>query len=172
MLYSEEEKAVIDRALQIIESKLTVKGAALTSPELAADFCRLHLATLEHELFAIILLDYQNRFIKYVELFRGSIASAAVYPREVVKEALTVNAASCLLLHNHPSGDATPSEADIKNNETITSCTRIGRHTGARSHYCWWSYDDQLCRKRAFIARNTLRSKDNGNQRQVCNQRR
>lgn len=65
-----------------------------------------------HEVFACLFLDSRNRVICFEELFRGSIDHATVYPREVVKQALEHNAAAVILAHNHPSGNAKPSEAD------------------------------------------------------------
>jgi len=59
-----------------------------------------------------MLLDKRHRLIEYVELFRGTIDGASVYPREVVKLALAKNAAAVLLAHPHPSGVAEPSQAD------------------------------------------------------------
>ncbi|HGP3147634.1 TPA: JAB domain-containing protein, partial [Pseudomonas aeruginosa] len=64
------------------------------------------------EVFAALFLDSQHRLLEYVELFRGTIDAAAVYPREVVKEALRVNAAAVIFSHNHPSGNPEPSQAD------------------------------------------------------------
>jgi DNA repair protein RadC len=89
---------------------------ALNSPQVVRDFLRVKLATLEHEVFAVIHLDAQNRVIDYVELFRGTVSQTSVYPREVVKEALARNSAALLLVHNHPSGVAEQSRAD----ETLT----------------------------------------------------
>ena len=62
------------------------------------------LADFEHEVFAVLFLDTQHRLIEYSELFRGTIDSASVYPRELVKEALRLNAAAVIVSHNHPSG--------------------------------------------------------------------
>ncbi|GIA88948.1 DNA repair protein RadC [Vibrio cholerae] len=59
-----------------------------------------------------MFLDNQHRLIAFEELFFGTIDSASVYPREVLKAALKVNAAALIFAHNHPSGDATPSQAD------------------------------------------------------------
>ncbi len=67
---------------------------------------------LEHEVFAVLLLDTRHRLIEYVELFRGTIDGASVHPREVVKLALARNAAAIILAHPHPSGIAEPSAAD------------------------------------------------------------
>ena len=70
------------------------------------------LADFEHEVFAVLFLDTQHRLIEYSELFRGTIDSASVYPRELVKEALRLNAAAVIVSHNHPSGNPEPSGAD------------------------------------------------------------
>ncbi|HAS8160916.1 TPA: DNA repair protein RadC, partial [Vibrio vulnificus] len=66
----------------------------------------------EREVFAVMFLDNQHRLIAFEELFFGTIDSASVYPREVLKAALKINAAALIFAHNHPSGDATPSQAD------------------------------------------------------------
>jgi DNA repair protein RadC len=70
------------------------------------------MANRTHEVFAVLLLDQQHRLIKYLKLFRGTIDTASVYPREVVKEALALGAASVILAHNHPSGSTIPSLSD------------------------------------------------------------
>ena len=72
---------------------------------------RSKLGALEHEVFAVIHLDAQNRVIEYVEMFRGTVNQTSVYPREVVKESLARNSAALLLVYNHPSGVAEPSRA-------------------------------------------------------------
>jgi DNA repair protein RadC len=62
------------------------------------------LAGFEHEVFAVLFLDTRHRLIEYAEMFRGTIDGASVYPRELVKEALRLNAAAVIVSHNHPSG--------------------------------------------------------------------
>ena len=88
------------------------RGTELSSPRLTSDFLRMRLSTLDHEIFAALFLDNRHRLIAYVELFRGTIDGAGVYPSEVVKEALRHNTAAVILAHNHPSGVAEPSQAD------------------------------------------------------------
>src|SRR6202051_3657008 len=88
------------------------RGAAMDSPRAVREFLTIKLGALEHELFAVLLLDTRHRLIEYVELFRGTIDGASVHPREVVKLALAKNAAAILLAHPHPSGVAEPSQAD------------------------------------------------------------
>jgi DNA repair protein RadC len=109
---SAREKKTIQDALAILESTLRTPGTALTSPQLVADYLKLNIAMRPHEVFVVLFLDNQHRVIETKELFRGTIDSASVYPREVVKEALQLNAAAVILAHNHPSGIAEPSTAD------------------------------------------------------------
>jgi DNA repair protein RadC len=102
---------IMTSARQALSNRVR-KGTALTSPQLTRDYLTAKLATLEHEVFAVILLDNRHRLIEYVELFRGTIDGASVHPREVVKLALAKNAAALVLAHPHPSGVAEPSHAD------------------------------------------------------------
>lgn len=92
---------------------------ALTCPDLVRRYLRARMLPLEHEVFACIFLDNQHRTIAYEELFQGTIDGASVYPREVVKRALRLNAAACVLSHNHPSGVAEPSQADRRITERL-----------------------------------------------------
>ncbi|ATJ83405.1 DNA repair protein RadC [Halomonas beimenensis] len=88
------------------------KGRKITQPALAFEYLQVLLQDYEHEVFSPLFLDSQHRVIRFEELFRGTIDSASVYPREVVKRALACNAAAVILVHNHPSGDPEPSDAD------------------------------------------------------------
>jgi DNA repair protein RadC len=88
------------------------RGVAMDSPSVVREFLAIKLGALEHELFAVLLLDTRHRLIDYVELFRGTVDGASVHPREVVKLALARNAAALVLAHPHPSGAAEPSHAD------------------------------------------------------------
>lgn len=106
------ENSIISRALEILESRMARPGECLSSPSVVRDYLRLKLAEYEHEVFAALWLDAQNRVIAYDELFNGTLTQAAVYPREVVKAALAHNSASVIFSHNHPSGLAEPSRAD------------------------------------------------------------
>ncbi|GAB6066817.1 DNA repair protein RadC [Methylothermus subterraneus] len=88
------------------------RGDALTSPALTRDFLLHHLRDYPHEVFAALFLDTRHRVIRYEELFRGTVDGASVYPREVAKRALDLNAAAVIFAHNHPSGMAEPSACD------------------------------------------------------------
>jgi DNA repair protein RadC len=104
--------ATILRAMAILERRLREPGESISSPGQVRAFLMLHLAELEHEAFMALFLDAQNRLIEARELFRGTLTQTSVYPREVLKEALRLNAAAVIFAHNHPSGCAEPSNAD------------------------------------------------------------
>lgn len=76
-------------------------------------YLRCQLRDKTHEEFAVLMLDNQHRLLSYRTMFTGTINAAAVYPREIVKQALADNAAATILVHNHPSGGLEPSQADI-----------------------------------------------------------
>lgn len=106
------EDATIRRALRILENRLRQPGAQLCSPNAVRDYLALWLGDREHEVFAAVFLDAQSRVIATEELFRGTLNQTAVYPREVVKRALALNAGAVIFAHNHPSGAEEPSQAD------------------------------------------------------------
>jgi DNA repair protein RadC len=87
-------------------------GEAIRSPTDTETFLKARMHGLGHELFCCLFLDNRHRVLRFDEMFRGTIDGTSVYPREVVKEALAVNAAAVILAHNHPSGVAEPSQAD------------------------------------------------------------
>mgnify|MGYP001002851053 FL=1 len=93
----------------------------MSSPQVLRDWLRLHCAGLQHEVFLVLYLDAHHRLIEAEELFRGTLTQTSVYPREVVKGALTRNAAALALAHNHPSGEAGPSRADELLTQTLKS---------------------------------------------------
>lgn len=102
---------IIRQALGILESTLR-KGDAMTSAAVTKQYCRLKLGLARDEQFCCLFLDNQHRLLQFERLFHGSIASATVYPRVVVRRALELNAAAVVLTHNHPSGIMEPSNAD------------------------------------------------------------
>ena len=91
----------------------------LTSPAQTRQYLSAKLRDRKHEVFACLMLDNRNRVIALREMFRGTIDGASVYPREVVKQALSDNAAAVILAHNHPSGISEPSQADIRITERL-----------------------------------------------------
>ncbi|WP_304526531.1 DNA repair protein RadC [Halomonas sp. I5-271120] len=97
---------------QAFARRRLARGRKITQPTLAFEYLQVLLQDYEHEVFSALFLDSQHRVISFEGLFRGTIDSASVYPREVVKQALACNAAAVILVHNHPSGDPEPSDAD------------------------------------------------------------
>lgn len=106
-----QDNIIIDVARKVVERSVS-KGKKLDSPSRVREFLWLKLAGYEHEVFGAIFLDTQHRVIEYSELFHGTLDSASVYPREVVKRALQLNAGAVIFTHNHPSGEPAPSDAD------------------------------------------------------------
>lgn len=104
-------KALPELARRYFEQSLAV-GQAIRSPADTEAFLMARLRDLPHELFCCLYLDNRHRVLSFEELFRGTIDGTSVYPREVVKQALKINAAAVILAHNHPSGIAEPSQAD------------------------------------------------------------
>ncbi len=88
------------------------RGVKLTSPKVVRDFLAVTLGDRDCEYFCIILLDAHHRFLRFVELFRGTIDGASVHPREVVKLVLEAQSAAVVLVHNHPSQNNQFSAAD------------------------------------------------------------
>ncbi|HBP0827683.1 TPA: DNA repair protein RadC [Stenotrophomonas maltophilia] len=106
-----DAEQILEAARQVIEQKMQ-RGEAFTSPAAVKDYLRAKLAGFEHEVFAVLFMDTRHQLIDYVEMFHGTIDSAEVHPREVVKRALRFNAAAVIVSHNHPSGNPEPSGAD------------------------------------------------------------
>ena len=114
-----DERALIDQAIACLEARYQVSGEALTSPDATRDYLKLRLMGVPYEVFACLLLDNRHRVIQYRELFRGTIDGASVHPREVVRLVMESNAAAVILAHNHPSGVAEPSQADLRITERL-----------------------------------------------------
>lgn len=106
------EDRAIYRAMRLLESRLRRPGEIMSSTSAVYQFLILNLAGYEHEVFSVLWLDSQHRLISAEHLFAGTLTQTSVYPREVVKRCLQLNAAAVIFAHNHPSGIAEPSEAD------------------------------------------------------------
>lgn len=105
------EAEILSFAQSLIADKFK-RGDALTSPSMTHHYFMHRLAGYEHEVFGCLFLDNQHRVLKFEEMFKGTINAANVYPREVVKKALSLNAAALICVHNHPSGDTSASASD------------------------------------------------------------
>ncbi len=111
--------AVLELARRAVGQQLRERPA-FDSVDAVKQYLQLHLARRGHEVFAVLFLDAHQRLIAMEELFRGTLAQASVYPREVVVRALHHGAAAVVLAHNHPSGLVHPSGAD----ESLTQALR------------------------------------------------
>ncbi|WP_043529260.1 RadC family protein [Litchfieldella xinjiangensis] len=112
-------QAVLELSRRHLASQLE-RGGALTSPTLVRAYLASQLRHLAHEEFAALFLDTQHRVIRFESLFRGTLDSASVYPREVAKRALELGAGAVIFAHNHPSGVAEPSDADRRITTRLT----------------------------------------------------
>jgi DNA repair protein RadC len=115
---------ILDAAHQVIDQKLQ-RGISFTSPAIVKEFLCAKLACFKHEVFACLFLDSQHCLIDYTEMFRGTTDGASVYPREVVKKALRLNAAAVIFSRNHPSGHSEPSRADEAITKRLTEALAL-----------------------------------------------
>ena len=115
---------VLERAAEILAERYQ-RGQTFTSPQLSEKFFLDKLSHREQEVFCVLFLDSQHRLIEFKEMFTGTIDGAAVYPREVVKEALRLNAAAVVFGHNHPSGIPEPSQADRKITDRLIEALKL-----------------------------------------------
>ena len=106
-----EIAAVIEIARRALAQELTQR-TVFDAPAKVKDYLQLQLGGRGFEVFAVMFLDAQNRLLRLEEMFRGTLTQTSVYPREVVKRALELQAGAVILAHNHPSGAAEPSRAD------------------------------------------------------------
>lgn len=118
------EDEVICRASEIMYDRLP-RGDIYRDPQVVKKFLKHTLAPLEHELFVCMFLTEQHRLIRVEEMFRGTFNRTCVYPREVVKRALILNAASVILAHNHPSCGSEPSASDIDMTRMLVDALRL-----------------------------------------------
>lgn len=106
-----EEDRIVQQALQILQQRFQGRNA-LTSPKDTRNYLTLKLTETQREEFYVLFLNTRHHVLTLAKMFEGTLDGATVYPREIVKEALRVNAAAVILCHNHPSGVAEPSLAD------------------------------------------------------------
>lgn len=106
-------QAVLELTRRALAQELAEKPA-LQSPQAVRQYLQLHLQDKTHEVFCVLFLNTQNQLISCEEMFRGTLDSAQVYPREIAARALQLAARSVILAHNHPSGQAQPSASDVQ----------------------------------------------------------
>ncbi|HHL20989.1 MAG TPA: JAB domain-containing protein [Aliiroseovarius sp.] len=107
------ELKIVEAAAHRLARSRVIGQPVLSGWDALVEYCHATMAHRETEHFRVLYLDLKNRLIADDEQARGTVNHVPVYPREVVKRALELNASALILVHNHPSGDPTPSEADI-----------------------------------------------------------
>lgn len=110
---------VVASALRIVDSQIPRAENVFSTPAAVKDYLCLRLGGLPYEVFAILFLNSQNGMLAFEEMFRGTLSQTSVYPREIVKRALQLNAAAVVCVHNHPSGSVQPSRADENLTQTL-----------------------------------------------------
>jgi DNA repair protein RadC len=117
-------RAAIELAHRYLEAGLQNQDV-LTNPKSTRDYLTSQLRAYPHEVFACLFLDNRHHILSFDKMFNGTIDGASVYPREVVKRALSHNAAAVIFAHNHPSGIAEPSNADISLTRRLKSALEL-----------------------------------------------
>jgi len=130
---------IVEAAAQRLAKTKVMGRPALSSWAALLDYCTAAMARSQNEEFRVLFLDRKNVLVADEVQNRGTVDHTPVYPREIVKRALELGASSLILVHNHPSGDPTPSKADIAMTREIVGAARalaiavhdhlvIGRH--------------------------------------------
>lgn len=117
-------KAAIELGRRLMSEK-PQEQVVINSPADAADLVRYEMAALEQEHLRVILLDRRNRVMETSELYRGSTSSAQVRVGEIFREAIRKNASALIVIHNHPSGDPTPSPDDVALTRAIVQAGKM-----------------------------------------------
>ncbi|MBY4890606.1 DNA repair protein RadC [Pantoea sp. DY-15] len=117
-------QAVMQEANRVIEFKYQ-KGTEFKSAHIAKEYLKTKLAAQEREVFSVIYLNAHREFISYSELFLGTLTLINVHPREIARQALKLNADAVIISHNHPSGNAQPSAADMTMTQRIISTLAV-----------------------------------------------
>jgi DNA repair protein RadC len=115
---------IVEAAAQRLAKTRVIGRPALSSWSALLDYCTAAMARSQNEEFRVLFLDRKNVLIADEVQNRGTVDHTPVYPREIVKRALELGASCIILVHNHPSGDPTPSKADIAMTREITAAAR------------------------------------------------
>jgi DNA repair protein RadC len=119
------ELKIIEAASQRLMRARVMNRPVLSSWDALLDYCHTAMSHRETEQFRILFLDRKNVLIADEEQAKGTVDHVPVYPREVVKRALELNASALILVHNHPSGDPTPSDADISMTHQVQDAAQV-----------------------------------------------
>ncbi len=115
---------IIEAAAALLEDRMQ-RGQTIDSADKTRQFLSMKLGHLTSERFAVLFLDNKHRLISFEIMFRGSVSTTSVHPREIVRRCLELNAAAVILAHNHPSGCADPSHGDIDMTNKLTDALAL-----------------------------------------------
>jgi DNA repair protein RadC len=120
-----KDDVIVEQAMAILHNRIAKRGKFMAQPEDVRKLLTLSLGLMEHEVFGVVALDNQLRYIDHEVLFRGSLLYTQVSPREVVKYAIKHNAACVILYHNHPTGSKMPSPGDKELTKHLFDILRV-----------------------------------------------
>ena len=120
-----QDLKIVEAAAQRLMRSKVLHRPILSSWDALLDYCHTAMAHRETEQFRILFLDRKNVLIADEEQAKGTVDHVPVYPREVVKRALELNASAIILVHNHPSGDPTPSQSDISMTTQVQEAAQV-----------------------------------------------
>ena len=123
--------AVVREAAKRLAATQIADKPLLSSFDALLEYCRIHVSHAKNEEFHLLFLDTKNRLLKHERQGVGTVDQAPVYVREVLRRALELGASNMIMLHNHPSGDPTPSRADI---EITNRVIEAGQPLGVKVH--------------------------------------
>jgi DNA repair protein RadC len=116
--------AVMEMARRALAQPLQT-APVFDTPNRAKDYVALQLGGRQQEVFAVLFVDAHHRMLAFEEMFSGSLSHTSVHPREVVRRALALNASAVVVAHNHPSGVAEPSRADVHLTQTLVEALKL-----------------------------------------------
>lgn len=119
------ELKIVEAAATRLARSRVMNRQVLSSWQALLDYCHTTMAHAEIEHFRVLFLDRKNTLIADEEQARGTVNHVPVYPREIIRRALEINASALILVHNHPSGDPSPSEADINMTRRIIDAAGV-----------------------------------------------
>ena len=119
-----ELQALMETARRALAQQMSTEPL-FDNPQRVKDYLGLKLGGREQEVFVVLFLDGQHRLLRMEEMFQGTLTQTSVYPREVVRRALALNAGAVVLAHNHPSGLAEPSKADEYLTQTLKAALQL-----------------------------------------------
>ncbi|PIQ43268.1 MAG: hypothetical protein COV52_02005 [Gammaproteobacteria bacterium CG11_big_fil_rev_8_21_14_0_20_46_22] len=116
---------IIEAAKTFLYQKLKTYTISISNSDSVRDYLSLELASEKSEVFCVMFLTNKNKLICFEKIFQGSIKSAEVFPREILRRAIEHNAAAIILAHNHPSGDYEPSDSDVDVTEKLAKLLKL-----------------------------------------------